>query len=434
MNPIVLCPSSSGSTSRVLGAPSGFTTSVTNAAPIGKVLINIIGGVDTTLTSDEDSKTSEYDSRINIPAGINPRNLDKFTLYDCLGLGAWTDCTELGAIKRAYNKAVLVYHPDKQPFYDKNGAEDRTVFLKMQLGFNTLCDTNKRRAYDSQLPFDEHIPSDDFIAKALEKGPEKYLRVYDKVFKRNARFAVVKPVPDIGLVDTPINDVINFYEYWTNFESWRDFTGMGAEKDPDSAQDRYAKRMMQKENEKLAKKLKTKEMQRIINLVTRAKQFDPRILQEKEDRRLAKENKLKEREAAARKEEDAKKALEVKAEEVKVTSKGDKMAKEKERKLASKVRSTTKKLMRKFNERCATMSSPPKVVSEYGPFSYDDIEVQLCTKCPREELTSVCDWFGGEMASKDDSTHMNTISDGDIQALIERTSALIEECKSRPKA
>jgi DnaJ family protein C protein 2 len=75
------------------------------------------------------------------------------------------------------------------------------------------------------MPFDDKIPSDEQIEKALTKGPERYLKMYDKVFKRNARFAVQKPVPEIGDMETPLDQVNKFYEYWVKFESWRDFTG-----------------------------------------------------------------------------------------------------------------------------------------------------------------------------------------------------------------
>lgn len=184
---------------------------------------------------------------------MNPNNIEKYTLYDVLGLGNWADCADLDVIKKAYHKAVLLYHPDKQQFKTGSEEEDRSVFLKIQLAYNTLCSEDKRRAYDSQLPFDESIPSDEQVQKALEKGPDRYLRMYDKVFKRNARFAVIKPVPgkltivlcrhflcvsEIGTMETPIEQVNSFYEYWTNFESWRDFTGVGAEYDPDQASDR----------------------------------------------------------------------------------------------------------------------------------------------------------------------------------------------------
>ena len=197
MKPIVLFPSSSGAGStRVINKnTSDFVGCVSGMLPVGQALINHIGGKDLSAGSAEDSVVSEYESRINIPLGVTPANLEKFTLYDVLGLGSWADCADLEVIKRAYHKAVLLYHPDKQCYYDESGEEDRSVFLKIQLAYNTLTSQDKRRAYDSQLPFDENIPSDDFVAKALEKGPEKYLRVYDRVFKRNARFAVKKPVP-----------------------------------------------------------------------------------------------------------------------------------------------------------------------------------------------------------------------------------------------
>jgi hypothetical protein len=38
--------------------------------------------------------------------------------------------------------------------------------------------------------------------------------------------------------------VYKFYEYWINFESWRDFTGIGAEYKPDDASCREEKRYM----------------------------------------------------------------------------------------------------------------------------------------------------------------------------------------------
>jgi DnaJ family protein C protein 2 len=179
------------------------------------------------------------------------------------------------------------------------------VFLKIQEAFNVLCNDTKRRAYDSQLPFDESIPSEEKILKALAKGPSKFFKLFAPVFQRNgsllffsdkyysnndinhiyfivARFAVKKPVPDLGDVDTPLSQVYKFYEYWVRFESWRDFTGIGAEHNPENAQSREEKRWMMKENEKLAKKLKTKEMERLISLVNLSQKFDPRITAEKD--------------------------------------------------------------------------------------------------------------------------------------------------------
>jgi hypothetical protein len=39
-----------------------------------------------------------------------------------------------------------------------------------------LSNEQKRRAYDSQLPFDESIPTEEKVSKALEKGPHKFCK------------------------------------------------------------------------------------------------------------------------------------------------------------------------------------------------------------------------------------------------------------------
>lgn len=44
------------------------------------------------------------------------------------------------------------------------------------------------------------------------------------MFTRNSRFALVKPVPSLGDVSTPLNTVKKFYAYWEDFKSWREFT------------------------------------------------------------------------------------------------------------------------------------------------------------------------------------------------------------------
>ena len=68
------------------------------------------------------------------------------------------------------------------------------MFLKIQEAYKVLSSESLRRAYDSQLPFDESIPKQEKIDKALAKGPHKFFKLFDPVFKRNARFAVQKPV------------------------------------------------------------------------------------------------------------------------------------------------------------------------------------------------------------------------------------------------
>lgn len=47
-----------------------------------------------------------------------------------------------------------MYHPDKSQL-----KRDKAVFLAIQDAYNTLSSAQKRRAYDSSLPFDDTIPT-----------------------------------------------------------------------------------------------------------------------------------------------------------------------------------------------------------------------------------------------------------------------------------
>jgi len=108
-----------------------------------------------------------------------------------------------------------------------------------------LSDEGKRKKYDSSLPFDEKIPPKDL-------DEEDFYEEYSKCFTLNSKFAVNKPVPDLGNKDTPMEEVHKFYKYWDSFKTWREFSQYD-EYDVEDAQDRYEKRYMEKENQKLRK-------------------------------------------------------------------------------------------------------------------------------------------------------------------------------------
>ena len=151
------------------------------------------------------------DFPIVIPTNITAQNLDEFSLYDVLGLGNNIGA-DIETIRKCYHKAVLLYHPDKKINKAENGEEDRTIFLKVQLAFNTLTNDDKRRTYDSQLDFDDSVPDSDEVAQSIAKGPRAFCDLFRPVFERNARFASVKPVPSFGDENTPIADV---NRYWS---------------------------------------------------------------------------------------------------------------------------------------------------------------------------------------------------------------------------
>lgn len=129
------------------------------------------------------------------------------------------------AIKKAYRKQSLQYHPDKTG----RGADDH-VFLAIKEAYQVLSDPEKRQAYDSTtIPFDESIPSG-----VLEEG-EDFFAIFGPVFERNLRFdakqrpdlgkkkkkttagkkeeGIPKP-PSLGDDATAMDEVHAFYDYW----------------------------------------------------------------------------------------------------------------------------------------------------------------------------------------------------------------------------
>lgn len=120
------------------------------------------------------------------------------------------------------------------------------------------------------MPFDDTVVNEDLVTD------EKFYDLFEPVFKRNARFAKKKPVPNMGDKDTPMSEVYKFYRYWDNFETWREW-GQFEEYDPKEASDRYERRYMEKENKRVSDKHVKKERKRLIGLVEMAYKNDPRV-------------------------------------------------------------------------------------------------------------------------------------------------------------
>merc|ERR1712125_128302 len=98
--------------------------------------------------------------------------------------------------------------------------------------------------------------------------------------------------------DDDIESVFNFYEFWRNFKSWREFSAGEEEFDLEEAECREEKRWMQRENKKLTKKMKKEENGRLIYLVNLSYKYDPRIINWKEEQEKEKLRKKAERKAA----------------------------------------------------------------------------------------------------------------------------------------
>ena len=214
------------------------------------------------------------------------------------------DATE-DDVRRQYRILSLLLHPDKAKPAKRQYAEDR--FKAMQQGFETLTDIVRRRAYDSTLDFDDSIP------KEKEGATEKaFFGVYEPVFRRNERYSLVKPCPQLGDMSSSNEHVHAFYDFWLSFKSWRDFAYLN-EHQVESANSREEKRQFIRENEKKQAGKKKEEMARVRKFVEDAMRKDPRMArmrreeeEEKQKKKQSKANaqKQREEEAQRRKEED----------------------------------------------------------------------------------------------------------------------------------
>lgn len=148
-------------------------------------------------------------------------------------------------IQMAFRKKVLKHHPDKKAAKHGGQANDDKFFKCVQKAFEILTDPAKRRQWDSVDPgVPDLAPKEGAVVQA-----DKFFEIYGKVFELEGRFwkspymvamengfgkgggrKKKTPLPDpdekpptLGDWDTPKDEVMAFYDFWYNFESWRSF-------------------------------------------------------------------------------------------------------------------------------------------------------------------------------------------------------------------
>ena len=68
-----------------------------------------------------------------------------------------------------------------------------------------MSDPEKKKAFDSSLPFDDTIPKESDITS------ENFYEIFDSVFWMNSIWSKKKPVPELGNPKTKIDKVKQFY-------------------------------------------------------------------------------------------------------------------------------------------------------------------------------------------------------------------------------
>lgn len=186
-------------------------------------------------------------------------------------------------LKRAYRKIVLTHHPDKRKAKGEDVRQEDDYFTCITRAYEILGNPQKRRSYDSVDPeFDDSLPSESAIKK-------DFYGTFKRFFDLNGRWSEKRNVPALGDNEAMRDQVDKFYNFWYNFESWREYSYLD-EEDKDKGQDRDERRWIEKQNKAIRAKRKKEEMSRIRSLVDLAYNNDPRIVrfkQEEKDKRNA---------------------------------------------------------------------------------------------------------------------------------------------------
>ncbi|SCU98738.1 LAMI_0F16050g1_1 [Lachancea mirantina] len=234
----------------------------------------------------------------------DPRDWKTADLYAAMGLSKLRYRATEPQIIKAHRKQVLKHHPDKKSASGA-GLEEDGFFKIIQKAYETLTDSNKRMQYDS-CDFNADV-------EPPKKGSKyDFYEAWGPVFESEARFSKKQPVPTLGGASTKKDEVEKFYTFWHRFDSWRTFEFLD-EDVPDDSSNRDHKRYIERKNKAARDKKKTVDIGRLVKLVERAMNEDPRIKQFKEDEKKEKERKKWEREAGARAEAEAKAKAEAEA-------------------------------------------------------------------------------------------------------------------------
>lgn len=240
---------------------------------------------------------------------------------------------------------MLRHHPDKRKGQGENINPDDDYFTCITRAYEFLGSQPKRRSYDSIDPnFSDDLPTQSEVEK-------NFFEALGPCFKLNSRWSEKKNVPLLGNNESERAHVERFYDFWYDFQSWREYSYLD-EEDKDKGQDRDERRWIDKQNKTMRLKKKKEEMARIRQLVDLAYNNDPRIgrfKKEEKEKKLA-VKKAKQTQAQALKAEEERQAKEALAAKLKTDQEEQKRIEQlqREREVQKRALKKERKALRDF--------------------------------------------------------------------------------------
>ncbi|XP_076006756.1 dnaJ homolog subfamily C member 2 [Genypterus blacodes] len=330
-------------------------------------------------SEDEEFQLEEYP----MLRTLDPKDWKNQDHYAVLGLVHLRYKATQKQIKAAHKAIVLKHHPDKRKAAGEQIVEgDNDYFTCITKAIEILSDVMKRRAFDSVDPtFDNAVPS-------KSEGKENFFDVFTPVFDRNARWSSKKHAPKFGTSESTFEEVDNFYSFWYNFDSWREFSYLD-EEEKEKAECRDERRWIEKQNRASRAQRKKEEMNRIRTLVDTAYSCDPRIKRFKEEEKARKESEKKAKvEAKKREQEEKDRARQAELEAARLAKEKEEEEAKQAAQLAKKEKDIQKKAIKKERQKLRTTCKNWNYFSENESDSVKMME-EVEKLCDRLELTSL---------------------------------------------
>ncbi|KAJ2752035.1 hypothetical protein GGI19_004088 [Coemansia pectinata] len=335
--------------------------------------------------------------------------------YRVLGLSELRFRATPTQIKRAHQLRALQFHPDKLAMAS-DGTRSDAFFKCIQKAYDVLRDPTKRRQYDSV----DRAISDD-IPKARLSPDQDFFAVYGPVFERESRFSKRQPVPLLGDLNTPRDDMEAFYRFWASFDSWRLFDYL--DKVKEQTENREEKRWQEKKNKAERARLKKEDNKRVSDLVQQAMTLDPRVEMYREQERQDKERKRLERESLARQansERAAAEDLRARKQKQEAEEKSRLAAEEKrQREQKKQDERAAKRAVRTLIAEHEFMADPGALTSAMSTSRAAEVDILL------ENMTAaaISEFHQALLAKSPDRAQMLELATGAIRSAIDRTPA-----------